>query len=450
VDLYPLSSRQKDPIGLARSPRHVVALALRIKGELRVDALRGALDEVVERQEALRTRLNYDETDGTRGFLEVLPPLPVPLAVHDIPETPGRSRDDIALDLLTALNEESMSFLDTPSLRATLHRFDDQDAVLTLLSHHLFNDGWSAGILRREIAACYRASVTGRPHALPSPVPYREFTAWEQEFLQSERAAAARRYWKSKLAGAQMCTMPTDRPYNPETQAPRSAVRNFSIDPDTLAKVTASAARHRCSVWHVFLAAYMVLMERISGQSDITLLTVNSGRPAREFYDTIGFFANLVPVRLEFDDCESFLDLMLCARKASADAQQHQLPLESILEMYPTLMNPSGDPMALPAGFNYVSSPADHEDTDFTTSVEPVTLPEEEPASFRRGAFIWTFLLVPGSDFRCVVEYEPESVDASTVDRWGSDFIDLVLAMTDRPDQAWNRRQVSAKSHSSA
>jgi NRPS condensation-like uncharacterized protein len=437
--MYPLSSRQKDPIGLARSPKHVCAHVVRIKGELRVDALKGALDDVVERQEALRSRVHYDETDGTRGFLEVLPPLPVTLAVHDIPETPGRSRDEIAVDLLHAVNEESMSYLDTPSLRAALHRFDDHDAVLTLLSHHLFSDGWSVGILRSEIAACYRARVTGIPHALPSPVPYRELAFWEQEFQRGERAAAARSYWKSKLAGASMCTMPTDRPYNPDTQSPRSAVRNFSIDPDTLAKVTAGAARNRCSVWHVFLAAYMVLMESISGQSDITLLTVNSGRTAREFYNTIGFFANLVPVRLQFDDCKSFLDLMLCARKASAEAQQHQLPLESILEMYPGLMNPSGDPMALPAGFNYISSPADHQDTDFTTSVEPVTPPEEEPASFRRGAFIWTYLVVPGGEFRCAVEYEPDAVDAGTVDRWGSDFIELILAMTDRPDQAWNR-----------
>lgn len=443
MDVYPLSSRQKDPIGLARSPKHVCAHVLRIKGELRIDALKGALDDVVERQEALRSLVHYDETDGMRGSLEVLPPLPVPLAVHEIPETPGRSRDEIAVDLLNAVNEESMSFMDTPSLRAVLHRFDDRDAVLTLLSHHLYSDGWSVGILRSEIAACYRARVTGVPHALPSPVPYRDFASWEQEFLQSERAAAARRYWKSELAGVELCTMPIERPYDPETQSPRSAVRNFSIDPETLAKVTAGAARSRCSIWHVALAAYMVLMEEISGRTDITLMTINSGRPAREFYGTIGFFANLVPVRLNFDGCKSFADLMLCARKASADAQQHQLPIESLLELYPELMNPPGDPLALPAGFNYISSPADHQDTGFTTSVEPVTPPEEAPASFRRGVFIWTFLVVPGGDFRCVVEYEPDTVDADTVERWGSAFIESVLAMTDRPDQAWNRKYAS-------
>ena len=97
---YPLSSRQRDASGLARAPKHVIPLVLRIKGELDVDALKGALDDVVERQEALRTQVTYDETDGNIGFQEVLPPLPVPLAMRDIAVPAGRSRDEVAVDLL--------------------------------------------------------------------------------------------------------------------------------------------------------------------------------------------------------------------------------------------------------------------------------------------------------------------------------------------------------------
>lgn len=140
MDLYPLTSRQRDPDHLARAPRHIVALALRIKGELRVDALTGALDDVVQRHETLRTRISYDETDGNLGYQEVLPPLPVPLTTHDISVPASRSRDEVALDLLATLNDESLSFSVTPSLRACLHRFDEHDAVLTLLTHHLFRD----------------------------------------------------------------------------------------------------------------------------------------------------------------------------------------------------------------------------------------------------------------------------------------------------------------------
>lgn len=434
---FPLSSRQRDPSGLGRGPKGVIAMVRRIKGELRVDSLKGALDDVVERHESLRTRLSYSATDGNFGFQEVLPPLPVPLTVRDIAVNPGRSRDEVAIDLLTKLSEESMPFSVTPSLRASLHRFDDHDAVLTLLTHHLFSDGWSTDILRREVAACYNTRVTGIPHSLPTPVPYREFVSWEQEFLRGERAAVARRYWSGKLAGAELCAMPTDRPHGPDTLMPRAAVGNFSIDPGSFAKVVASAAQNRCSVWHVILAAFMVLAERVAGQSDVTLFTSDSGRPAQKFYDTIGFFVNLIPIRLEFGNCKSFRELMLLARKASADARQHQLPFATILETAPDLMNGAADSPAPLSIFNYIKKPLAQDDTQFATSVEAVVMPEELPTNVVRGGFVWTFLVVPPGEFRCAIEYEPDAFDASTIDRWGSDFTRLILAIADDPDQAW-------------
>jgi condensation enzyme len=437
---YPLSSRQRDRSGLARAPKHVIPLVLRIKGELHIDSLKGALDDAVERHESLRTQVTYSETDGNIGFQEVLPPLPVPLTVHDIAMAPGPSRDELAIDLLTQLNEESMPFSVKPSLRARLYRFDDHDAVLTLLAHHLFCDGWSTDILRSDIAACYKARVTGIPHTLATPVPYREFALWEQQFLQSEAAASARRFWMEKLAGAEMFTMPADRLHGPDTLTPRSAIGNFTIDPDSLAKVTASAAENRCSVWHLFLAAFMVLAEKTTGRSDITLFTSDNGR-LPEFYDTIGFFVNTVPLRLEFGECTSFRDLMLLARRASAEARRHQLPFPTILEINPDLMNGAADPRALMPIFNYINSPLAQDDIGFATSVEPVVTPQELPTCFLRGGFIWTFSVAPPGEFRCGIEYEPAAVDASTIDRWGSDFIDLILEIADRPDQAWKKLQ---------
>lgn len=437
---YPLTSRQKDPGGLARSPRHVVALALRVKGELRVDALQGALDEVVQRQEALRTRLHYDENDGTRGFQEVLPPRPVPLTVHDTPLPAGRARDEMAIDVHVALHDAELSFLATPSLRAELYLFDDQDALLTLVTHHLFSDGWSSDVLRRELAACYRARVAGVPHTLPTPVPYRLFASWQEEFRGSDKAAECRQFWGRELAGAEMYTMPADRPHGPDTRAPRSVVENFSIDAATFAGIAASAARHRCSVWHVFLAAFMVLANTVSGRTDIALLTVNNGRQDEKFYHTIGFFTDFVPVRLAFGDCVTFRDLMLLARRASADSQQHRMSFDSVLEIFPDLMKDAFGPLTLLPTFNYVRSPKAESQAQFATSVEPVVPAEEVSASYVRGAFIWTFLVLASGEFRCVVEYEPDAIDAATVRRWGAEFVDLVKATADHPDQKWNAR----------
>jgi hypothetical protein len=440
ADRFPLTSRQRDPEQMGRAPEHVVALTFRIRGELRTECLKGALEDVVARHESLRTRIVYDETDGNLGFQEVLPPSPVPLTVHDIPPLDGRSRDEVAIGLLNELNDEGLDYLVTPSLRAVLHRFDDHDAVLTLITHHLFSDGWSGGILRRELAACYRARVTGVPYVLPTPVPYREFAAWEQQFLQGERGTAARRFWTNKLTGAEFFAMPADRPHGPDTLTLRPAVGNFSIDPASFAKVTASAAQHRCSGWHVVLAAFMVLAERVTGRTDITLPAVNSGRPTRDFYDTIGLFADLVPIRLEFDNCTSFLDLMLQARRASAEAQQYQLPYRTILEMFPDLLRGVGDPQSVVPGFNYISSSWAGDENKSAIDIEQVLTPEEPPGYFLRGAFKWNFRVAAPGEFRCTVEYEPAALDASTVDSWGSDFLNLMLAIADRPDQAWKNR----------
>lgn len=442
MDQFPLTSRHRDPVGLVRSPRHVVALALRIKGELRVDALQGALDEVVERQEALRTRIHYDEQDGTRGFEEVLPPQPVPLTVHDTPLPLGGARDEMAVDVYVALHDAELSYLAMPSLRADLYRFDDQDALLTLVAHHLFSDGWSVDLLRQEIAACYRARLSGVPHTLPSPVPYRMFDSWKQEFLGSEKAAECSRFWRRELAGVELYTMPAERPHGPETQAPRSEVETFSIDPDRFAEVAASAARHRCSVWHVFLAAFMVLAEKVSGRTDITVPIVNNGRWDEKFYQTVGLFVDFVPLRLDFGDCVSFRDLMLLARRASADSQQHRMPFESILEIFPDLMGRAFDPLALLPSFNYLRSPKAEVQARFGTSVEPVVLDKEVSASYVRGAFafIWTFTVLPSGAFRCAVGYEPDAIDAATVRRLGTEFVDLIQVMADRPDQKWKDR----------
>ena len=434
---YPLTSRQLDPHHAGRAPEHVVALTFRVTGELHVDALRGALDDVVERHESLRTRVNYSETDGNLGFQEVLPPLPVPLAVHDIPVIPGRSRDEMAVNLLNELNDEGLAFSVAPSLRAELHRFDDRDAVLTLITHHLYSDGWSGGILRREIAACYRARVTGTPHELPTPAPYRQYAAWEQEFLRGEKGAAARRFWLDKLAGAQLLALPADRLRGPDTLMPRPEVGNFSIDPATFAEVTASAARNRCSVWHVVLTALMVLADEVTGRSDITLLTVNSGRSNGKFHNTVGLFADLVPVRLQFEDCRSVRDLLLLARRSSTDAQQYQVPFGVIGDMFPDLMRAVQDPQLVVPGFNYISSSWAQDDTRSTICLDQVIPPEEPPGYFLRGAFKWNFRVVPAGEFRCIIEYEPDALDASTVDRWGSHFISLILAIAEKPDQEW-------------
>lgn len=438
---YPLTSQQKDPNQTERNYRHVVPTAWRIKGELRVDALMGALDDMVERHEALRTLVHYDEADGRLGYQEILPPAPVPFTVHEIPTEPGPSRDEIAVDLYVKLHEEGLEYSVIPSLRAALYRFDDRDAVLTLLTHHLFSDNWSIGVLRRELAACYNARVDGVAAALPNPVQYREYAAWEHEYLHSEKAATARRFWQDNLAGARIFAFPADRPNDPGTLSARTAIREFLIDAADYARITASATQNRCTAWHLILTAGMVLAEGITGSSDITLLTVNNGRTAKDFHNTIGFFANLVPLRVELGGCTSFKELMLQVRKASVNAHQNMIPFGELLELVPELMRPLEEPRAIPMAFNYVRPAVALADIQLAGGVTPVIPPEEVPTMYHRGTCSWGLAGLRSGELRFVIEYEPSAVDAETIERWGSDFVALLMAIADRPDQAWRNRR---------
>jgi hypothetical protein len=439
MNRYPLTSQQKDPDHTERHSKLVIPMVWRITGELQIDALQAALNDVVERHEALRTRIHYDETDSGLDYQEVLPPLPVPFTVQDIPMVAGLSRDEVALELYLQANEELLEYSVTPSLRTNLYRFDDRDAVFTAHTHHLYGDHWSIGVFRREVAACYNARVSGLPVALRAPVQYREYATWQQEFLRSERAETARRFWSDALSGAELVTLPTDRPFDPDTLTERSAVRTFRLDVDDTARLSACASENRCSVWHLLLAAVMVLTEQVRGSTEITLLTVNNSRDVRDFRGTIGFFANLIPLHLRFADCRSFGDLMVLARRTSVAAHQNAIPIREILEQAPGLMSSFGNPGSMPFVFNYVRRSAFVAEYQFADKVEPIVAPEEVPAMYHRGACTWDVELLSSGILRCVIEYEPSMVDADTIERWGSEFSNLLLAIADRPEQDWKR-----------
>lgn len=431
---YPLSARQEDACRLADPSTFILPFALRIKGELRVDALEGALNDLVERHESLRTRITYDGADIQSGYQEILPPQPVPFSVRDISPDEERSRDDIADHLLAELNGQQLDISAVPSLRAVLYRFDDQDAVLTLLYHHALGDAWSSGLLRRELAACYKARVSGTAHALPVPVQYREYVPWERELLEGESGAAAREFWKDRLRGAEIHTMPADRPHGPGVLKSPKAARRFLIDPARFADVEATAGRARCTVWHLVLAAGMLLAKGIRGSSDVTLMTVHNGRVAKAFSNTVGFFAGAIPLRLNLADCATLRDVVALTRRTSLDAYRNLVPLEAILAGTPDLMKATEDPHSMPFVFNYVRPMVNPEDVQFADRVDTITLAKELPAREHRRFCVLNMTRLHSGEFACFIEYEPDLVDSDTVDRWGSEFVDLILSIADTPE----------------
>lgn len=435
TDSYPLTSRQQDPDGTQRAPEHVITVALRITGALDVDALGEALDEVVHSHEALRTHVCYDPADGTLGHQHTLDPMAVPFTVEDAPLAPGKARDDMARDLHVAAAAQILPHDEPPAIRARLVRFDAQDAVLTLVTHHLFSDQWSNEIILRDLTACYRNRLQQQPPPRPASCQQRDYVEWEEQFLSSPAADNARTYWAKTLTDSHMFTLPADRSHGAHTRAPLSLIARVVIEDVTPA--IEAAKRSRCTMWHLILATTMVLAHTARGTRDITLLTVSHGRPTPDFFDAVGLFANLVPLRLNFSDCTTFRDLMLRAREASLRAQKHDIDFGSIVQQSPQIMSSFEDSWSIPVALNFTQPVSTSTIAGLTDQVEPVLIADDLPTLYHRGSCMWSAAQTNDGEIHLTVEYEPDMIDTATIGRWQSLFASTIKAIGENPDQAW-------------
>lgn len=337
---YPLSFNQEfmcmfdkgddeGPFG----PRYNVVYGWRLRGRVDVEVLRGALADVVERHEALRTVIVRD-TDVRHQ--QVHPPSQPELVVRDLTDTDPADRDRRTEELLIEIEAGEYGTRELPLLRAVLGRFDDRDSVLALIVHHTGCDGWSMQLIIKELAECYAARREQRAPDLPDVPQYGEYTLWERTSTTQEKLNRSRAYWRDKLAGARMTTIDTD--FSRSAGLPKNtSVERYLVDPDMAAATLELARATRSSPFMVLLAAYKVLLRERTGHTDITVTTIMSGRGQARFDNTIGSFFNLVPLRTDLAGCQTFREVVGRVRKTCLGAFSHAIPFATIMEDTPEL-----------------------------------------------------------------------------------------------------------------
>jgi len=218
-------------------------VAARLVGELAMGALAASLGEIVRRHEALRTRFVLSPAGPPVQLAGPWRPLGLPLL--DLSALPERRRGAEASRLLEHLAGRSFDLSAGPLLRAALLRSAAREHILLLAMHHIAADGWSMGVLLRELAALYPAAAAGRPSPLPElPIQYVDFALWQREWLSGERLAAEVAAWRAALAGAATAlALPIDRPW-PPVRSGRGAQRRLALEPALVA--AASALCRRC------------------------------------------------------------------------------------------------------------------------------------------------------------------------------------------------------------
>ncbi len=319
------------------SPLYNMPLALRVVGPLQVPALAAALTAVVRRHEVLRTI--FAAADGVPAQV-ILPPAPLALPVVDLAALGPASRDALLRRLAAQEAARPFDLARDPMLRASLVRVGAEEHAALVTMHHVASDGWSLGLLMREVTALYAAAVAGGPAALPPPPPlpelpvqYADFASWQRGWLAGEVLAAELAYWRDQLAGLPpVLELPADRP-RPAVQSFRGGSRDLALGGELSGALEALARQRGATPFMVLLAGFATLLDRYSGQGDVAVGTPIAGRTHVEIEGLIGFFVNTLVLRLRPSEAASFAALLERAREVVLSAHAHQsVPFERLVE----------------------------------------------------------------------------------------------------------------------
>ncbi|HKV11471.1 MAG TPA: amino acid adenylation domain-containing protein, partial [Thermoanaerobaculia bacterium] len=308
-----------------------VPVALSIEGPVDVEALAGALGEIVRRHEALRTA--FAVPDGLP--VQVIQPAgPFRLPVVDLSALPEPAREATALALAGEEAGRPFDLSQGPMLRGVLLRLAEEEHAVALTMHHIASDGWSMGILVREVAALYPAFAAGRPSPLPElPVQYADFALWQRSFLHGEALEREIAFWRQQLSGLPpLLELPTDRP-RPTAQSYRGATRPVPLPAGLTEALEDFARREGATLFMALLAGFEALLARWSGQDDLAVGSPVAGRDRVETEGLIGFFVNTLVLRGNLAGAPTFRELLGRVRETALAAYLHQdVPFERLVD----------------------------------------------------------------------------------------------------------------------
>ncbi len=429
---FPLSFEQQRVWFLQRLDPTVasynVPVAVRLTGSLDVGALEESLNEVSKRHDALRT--SFPLWEG-RPVQVVGPVRQIPFLEADLTDFRAETREEEAARLATAEANRPFDLAQGPLFRAKLLRLREEEHVLIVTMHHIVSDGWSIGILMRELAALYGAFRLGRPSPLPElPIQYADYALWQQEWQTGDELQRQLDYWKNQLAGIPaLVELPTDRP--------RSAARSLrgaslsAVPPlGLLEKLHALARSERSTLFMTLLAAFQVLLSRYSGQEDIPVGSPIAGRTQIETEELIGFFVNTLVLRGNLSGDPSFRQLLARVRETALEAYAHQdLPFEKMVEELRPVRALNQTPL-FQVVFQLATSPR-KEPEFFGLKVSWFQI-QTEDANFDLSLSV----IARPDRLSSVIEYRTDLFDADTIRRILDHWQVLLTGIAADPDRA--------------
>ncbi|HEY9405348.1 MAG TPA: amino acid adenylation domain-containing protein [Pyrinomonadaceae bacterium] len=305
--------------------------AFRLFGELNIGVLESALAEIIRRHEALRT--NFTQVDGKpvqvihdelRGYLSLVE-LPGLDDAQREEEVCRRSRQDAGRPF--DLEHDRL-------LRIQILRFEPMYHVMLINMHHIVADGWSLGVIVKEMVTLYSALSRGEASPLAElPIQYADFAEWQRRWLAGSQLEGQIEYWRGQLAGApSLLALPTDRP-RPPLQTFRGSTLRFRIDGERLSALKALSRQFDASLFMVLFAGFATLLWRYSRQDSLVVGTPVANRGRKELEPLIGFFVNTLALRTNFSGDPNVRELIARVKETAIGAFRNQdVPFERLVE----------------------------------------------------------------------------------------------------------------------
>jgi len=433
-------------------PTYLVPATFQLEGPLVPPALAAALGELAVRHEAFRTRIVGPDpaADGDGFPLQVVDP---PSAARparprlprvDLDRLPPEDARREARRIARAEAARPTALGGGPLARWALVRLGRERHLLLLTLHHAVADGWSVGLLAREVEALHAAHAAGRPARLPElPIRFRDFAVWQRERLAGTARDGHLAYWRERLAGAPaLLELPSDRPRPPveshrgwlvQRSLPAEVVRGV----EALGRSLAAEGGGSASPFMVLLAAFQLLLGRLSGARDVVVGTPVAGRDRVETEGVVGFFANTVAIRTTLDPDEGFRSLVARVRDGVlADLVHQEMPFEELVAALQPQRDLSHAPVFQVMFVLQTATSAPAAGGSGAGAPGRLAVRRAE-AHGGTAKFDLTLILVPVPDGGLLAKLElgRDLLDRATVERWAGHYETLLAAAVAAPDR---------------
>ncbi|AKT37645.1 amino acid adenylation domain-containing protein [Chondromyces crocatus] len=427
------------------SPWYNIPLAVRIDGPLDVAVLARCLHDLAHRHEPLRTTFATVEgeprqiiaAEGTipLEIVEVVTSGEVATGSNAVSTTSAAAAAEALSDaaLQALLRDEACRPFDLatgPLVRARLVKLGEARHAFQLTMHHIVADGWSIGVIMKELALLYAARVEGAPATLPPlEIQYADYAAWQHQWLQGDTLDAQLTFWKQHLAGAlDPLELPTDCP-RPALQSPRGKTRPLSIPAPLKGALDALCRREGVTLFMALLAGFQALLGRYAGQDTVLVGSPVAGRTQAATEDLVGLFINTLVLRADLGDDPTFRELLARVKRSTLDAYAHQdTPFEKLVSALELPRDTSRPPL-FQAMFVLQNLPRASLRSGALT-LHPIALATET------AKFELTLLLDETDEgLRGGLEYSTALFDAATIDRMAEAFEAFLTRAAQAPDK---------------